>query len=115
MNFGKLISYRVCGQRVVLRFAGGTGRIELISPEIVNVFCGCETEEHHSYSIEERRMWNAPIHIEEFPEGLKIITSRLEVRVFDGFRVDVYDREGRLLCGDYRGERSYEPDRKSVV
>ena len=109
MNFGKLISYRVCGQRVVLRFAGGTGRIELISPEIVNVFCGCETEEHHSYSIEERRMWNAPIHIEEIPEGLKIITSRLEVRVFDGFRVDVYDREGRLLCGDYRGERSYEP------
>ena len=109
MKFGKLKSCRLRGQIAALEFENGEGKIELISPWIVNVFCGFETSNHHSYSIEEHRMWNTEIRAREFDGGVELCTDHLRVQVCDGFKVDVYSADGRLLCADYRGERSYEP------
>jgi alpha-glucosidase len=36
------------------------------------------------------------------------VTKALEIRVYDGFVVDFYDRSGKLLCADYQGNRQFQ-------
>ena len=40
MEFGKLCSWEKQGNRVVFQFEKRTGRVEILTPEIFNVFSG---------------------------------------------------------------------------
>ena len=48
MEFGKLCSWEKQGNRVVFQFEKRTGRVEILTPEIFNVFSGVVSEEHRS-------------------------------------------------------------------
>lgn len=105
MNYGKLHDYRVSGQKVTLQFAEREAVIEVITPEIINVFCGLEDKEHRSKAIEGDKRVPAEVCTEQKEDGIWIHTDKVSVRVCDDFYVDFYDKEGREVCADYRGER----------
>ena len=52
MCFGTLTAFRQDGQIIHLSFEGKKARVEIITPKIVNIFCGFESEDHRSKAIE---------------------------------------------------------------
>lgn len=105
MDFGKLRDYKVEGQKVILNFDGESAMVEVITPQIINVFCGFESSDHNSKAIEGDKRVPVSIAVEEKEDGLWIDTKAVAVRVSDGFYVDFFDADGKEVCMDYRGKR----------
>lgn len=105
MNFGKRKGYELKGQKVILTFEQGTGEIWAVTPKIINVFSGLESPEHNSKAIEGEKQQPVKLSLKEGEDWLQIDTEAVSVRVSDGFYVDFYDKQGKLVCADYRGER----------
>lgn len=105
MNLGKRKGYRVLGQKVILAFEQGKAEIWAVTPEIINVFCGLESEEHDSKAIDGEKEQRVKLAVEEKEDGLWIGTGSVSIRVSDGFYVDFYDGKGNAVCMDYRGKR----------
>ncbi|MDE7224574.1 MAG: DUF4968 domain-containing protein, partial [Acetatifactor sp.] len=103
MNLGKRKEYTVSGQKVTLVFEQGRAEIRAVTPEIINVFCGLESQEHNSKAIEEEKELAVELTVEDREDGLWIGTGAVNVRVSDGFYVDFYDEKGSAVCMDYRG------------
>lgn len=106
MDFGALTDFERDGQAVRLRFGEREARIELVSPGIVRVFSSMGAEERPSQAVEPGRTAPVEVRTEAGPDGVWIRTGEVSVHVGGGFLVDFYDREGRLACADYRGERT---------
>lgn len=105
MNLGKLKNYTCQQQKVLLNFEEGQARVEIITPKIINVFYGLETDDHRSYAIETDPTISTPFETESKEDGLWIKTESVIVHVCDGFFVDFYDVHGNPVCTDYRGTR----------
>ena len=105
MIFGKLTHYEQMGQVVKLDFEGRQAQIEVVTPEIVNVFCALEHEGHRSKAIEGEKSVVCEVRVEQRADGLWICTPVVRVRVCDGFYVDFYNKDGEPVCEDYRGTR----------
>ena len=106
MGFGKLRSFEKEGNRVLLHFENGDGRLEILTEKIVNVFAGFVSPKHHSAAIEGKKARPVDFTVEtETKEGLTVRTAAVTVRVFADFKVDFYRADGTILCRDYRGER----------
>lgn len=105
--FGNRRSYTVCEGTMKLQFENGEGSITPFTDEIIHVFAPLQTQEHHSKAVDVKA---TGIHFEvtEKLDYLQILTKVLEVRVYDGFILDFYDRSGKLLCADYRGNRQFK-------
>lgn len=104
MKFGKLSNYKLQGQYVYLDFEGVEARIEVITPAIINVFCGFQNNDHHSKAIEGEKTVATEVKVDKKEDGLWIATQEVSVRVADGFYVDFFDKDGKEICMDYRGE-----------
>lgn len=109
MTFGKILTYTVLDQAVRIHFEEREGQIEVYSDSIINIFAGHETADHNSYAIEGNKVQATWFRVEDSGGGICIRTERLQIRVYDEFKVDIYDSEGTLLCEDYRKKRCYEP------
>lgn len=105
MDFGKLRDYKVDGQKVILNFESNQAVIEVITSQIINVFCGLESSSHDSKAIEGDKSVPVSITVEKKQDGLWIDTKAVSVRVSDDFYVDFFDAMGNEVCMDYRGER----------
>ncbi len=109
MEFGKLISCERTGNRVNLHFEKADGRLEVVTDKILNVFSGAVSREHRSKAIEGEKAVDAPFTVEdETGEGgrcVAVSTDSVIAKIYDGFKVDFYAADGRVLCRDYRGER----------
>lgn len=105
MDFGKLRDYKVDGQKIILNFESKEATIEVITPQIINVFCGLESSSHNSKAIEGDKSVPVSITVEKKQDGLWIDTKAVSVRISDGFYVDFFDAKGNEVCMDYRGER----------
>lgn len=105
MKFGRLTGYEISGQQVRLDFEGYGAVIQAVTPQIINVFCGFESSDHRSRSIEGKKELPVDLVVEEKTDGLRISTGQVGVRVSDNFYVDFLDREGQEVCVDYRGDR----------
>ncbi|MCD8067968.1 MAG: DUF4968 domain-containing protein [Lachnospiraceae bacterium] len=106
MNCGRLLHYEVKGQIIYLNFEHQKARIEVITPQIVNVFAGLMSEDHRSKAIEGDKAVPCGIRVEQREDGLWIFTPELGVRVCDDFLVDFFDKNSELVCADYRGSRT---------
>ena len=104
MKYGKLSNYELRGQQIYLDFEGVKARIEVLTPTIINVFCGFKTKEHHSKAIEGEKTIATEVRVEKKKDGLWISTQEVLTRVTDGFYVDFYDKNGQEVCVDYRGD-----------
>jgi len=105
LKLGKLTDYRVNGQEVILDFEGREARVWVVTPYIINVFCGEDGNRPCSKAIEGDKMILVSPKVCQKEDGLWIHTGKVSVRVSDGFYVDFYDENGVEVCGDYRGER----------
>ena len=105
--YGKIVDYSLEGQKLVIQFEKYKGIIEAFTDEIINVFCGFETETHRSKAIEGEKHKETKVSVTKDETGLIFTTDKLRVYIADEFKVDFYDAEGRLLCADYRGKREY--------
>lgn len=104
--YGKLMSHQLNHQILHLTFEKGHGRIEVLSPSVINVFSPLKTLSHESRAIENRGFENCTITVSESKEGLVLKTEQVSVHVHDDFKVDFYTLEGSAICLDYRGERT---------
>lgn len=105
--FGNRKAYEVKEGVVTLFFEQGIGQITPYTDEIINVFSPTMCEEHRSKAIEGEKKAGIHFSVTERIDHLEITTAALKVCVYDDFKVDFYDKEDRLLCADYRGDRKF--------
>lgn len=112
MNFGRIIDYKICENKIMIQFERMTGQIEIITDTIINVFAGFSSRKHCSKAIEGNKNIDTTFSVREVKkeadkiEVIVIATSSVIVRVHENFKVDFYSADGRVLCRDFCGERS---------
>lgn len=104
-TFGKIISHALDANTLNLHFENGEGCVQVITGQIVRIFSQLEPQPTFSKAIEGDHSQPAAVTVTEEDGCLVLATESLTVRVFDGFYVDFYDAEGKLLCADSREER----------
>ena len=102
-KFGRLTGHRVNGNIINLEFENGTGRLEIITDRIINVFSPFESEDHRSKAIEGKKALKTAFTCEKQGAALVIGTAYLTAKVWSDFKVDFYRHDGKTLCRDYRG------------
>lgn len=104
-NFGKLLSHALEGNVLQLQFEGGAATVTVVTQDIIRIFSQLEPQPTFSKAIEGDPCKETAFTVEQMEEGLLLTTGSVQVRVFDGFYVDFYDAQGKLLCADSRGQR----------
>jgi len=99
------LGYQIKGQNIFCEFEERTANIQIITPEIIRVFCPLESESEISKAIEGEKEIPTVVNVQEKEEGLWISTEKVKILVSDDFYVDFYDAQNREICMDYRGER----------
>lgn len=108
--FGTLQNYSQEKQTVTLCYEKQTAEVTVISDTIINVFVPFVSPKHRSKAVTEAAFAGdtehpAPFTLDKTPGCLVLTTASLICRIYDDFKMDFYDREGRLLCADHRGQR----------
>lgn len=107
--YGKLIGCEKSGQSIAIQFEDGTGYLDIFSETIINVFAGIHSREHYSKAIEDRDKKRdasqTEVKIEKEAECIVVKTTEITAKVYDEFKIDFYDKTGKLVCKDYRGNR----------
>lgn len=106
MDFGKMLSYEQSGNCVKFHFEKMDGRVEIITEKIMNVFAGFCSEDHRSRAIEGEKAKETPFQVGEKEGAVVISTPAVTAKVYDDFKVDFYQADGRVLCRDYREKRT---------
>ena len=104
-NFGSLLSHDISGNSLNLRFENGEGMLQVITADIIRVFSQLEAQPTFSKAIEGDPCKETAFAVEETEGGLVLTTESLRVQISDGFYVDFYNADGKLLCADSRAER----------
>lgn len=103
--FGTLLNYEQNHQTVILHYENQTVQIQIITDNIINVFVPYCTTKHYSKAIEGNKERPVSYTVSRTGGCLTITTDFLICKVYDNFIIDFYDKEGSLLCADYRGKR----------
>jgi len=103
--FGKLLNHSTENNKVFLNFEKNIGRIEIISPVVINVFSPLKYDDHYSRAIEDLRIEDCSFTVEDKAGYIEIKTEALTVHVYDNFKVNFYDKAGNTLCEDLKQER----------
>lgn len=102
---GKLLNYSVDDNKILLEFEKNKCIVTIVNENVVNFFVPLFREERNSKAVEQEIDNNADFQVEKKDEALSISTTNLEVKIYDDFKVDIYNSNGEALCRDYRGER----------
>lgn len=103
--FGKIKNFVQEENKIFVEFEKKLATIELISDSIVNFFVPFLRQERLSKAIEGLKIQKCNFYVEEKNSGIIINTEKLKISISDGFIVDIYDKQGNILCEDYRGVR----------
>jgi len=103
--FGKLLNYEVEENVININFEGKKAFVKIINSYIINFFVPLYREERNSKAIENLKDSHCDFLVENIEGGIQISTEKLIVKIYDEFRVDIYDKDGKILCEDYRGEK----------
>ncbi|GFP75844.1 glycoside hydrolase family 31 protein [Clostridium fungisolvens] len=104
--FGKIVSHKVEDNKIHLEFEKNKGILEVINPMIVNVFCPLKYNNHYSRAVENLNIEQCEILVQEKGSYIEIKTEALLIKVYEDFKVDFYNIEGKILCEDFREERA---------
>ena len=99
MEFGKLCSWEKQGNRVVFQFEKRTGRVEILTPEIFNVFSGVVSEEHRSKAIEGDKSVAVDFTAAEADGAVEISTNAVTARISKS----IFIRRTALFCAGTTG------------
>ncbi|WP_055669652.1 glycoside hydrolase family 31 protein [Desnuesiella massiliensis] len=103
--FGKILSHSIEKNKVFFQFEEGQGRVEIITPWIINIFSPLKYDDHYSRAIEDLKIESCSFKVKAKECCIEIKTEALTVKVYEDFKVDFYDKQGRVLCEDFREER----------
>ena len=103
--FGKIVKTRKEKNTVFILFEKRDLQITAYTDSIIRVFSDCSGENPVSYAIEGDKKTDTSVSLEEADGCVIISTKELTVKVYDEAKVDFYDKQGKALCLDYRGER----------
>lgn len=119
-DYGRIKSYKTNGNTVSVEFENFTGEITVVTENIINIFAPHASQDHRSKAIEGDKYNGAKFEVSQKDNAVVVRTEKLEVRVFDGYKVDFYDSDGKCLCTDYRaelvyGENGLDPERIAIM
>lgn len=104
---GKIKSYSVAENRITLEFEKANGFVEVISDDIIRVFEDLDGINHVTDAITEDLRKCGEFKVNRLDDCIRIDTKKVIVKVYDDYRVDFFDTDEKLVCGDYRGERKF--------
>lgn len=103
--YGKITGARQNGSAVFVTFENGELEVTAYTDRIIRVFSDCSGVRPESFAIEGDKRTDTPVRMEEMEGYVAISTRELTVKVWDEAVTDFYDKDGKALCMDYRGER----------
>lgn len=106
MNLGKLNEYLVNDSDITLCYENGEAYVKVISHKIINFFVPLFRAERQSKAVENLECDECDFEVSTIENGIKIATDELIVKIYDEFKVDIYDKDENVLCEDYRGEKA---------
>lgn len=107
---GKLLKHSINNNKVVLSYENKECIVTIVNENVINFFVPLFREERNSKAVEKELDSNVEFTVESKEDVLIITTKNLEIKIYDEFKVDIYNSNGEILCRDYRGER--EPFRR---
>lgn len=105
--FGKLQSCQCAGNVITVTCEQGQLEVTVLTERIIRVFSQLGSERPQSKAIEGNKSKEVPFTVDRKDDCVQIETSELVVKICDDAKVDIYDKNGRALCRDYRGERTF--------
>lgn len=102
---GKLLGCEADDQKITLKYEKRNAFIEVLTDSIIRFFVPFQSENTVSKAIEGDKKQPSKVYVEKNEDHYTINTDSLCIKVFDDFKVDIYDVQGKLLCADYRGGR----------
>ena len=102
---GKLLKHSINNNKVVLSYENKECIVTIVNENVINFFVPLFREERNSKAVEKELDSNVEFTVESKENVLIITTKNLEIKIYDEFKVDIYNSSGEILCRDYRGER----------
>ncbi|MDU4935191.1 MAG: glycoside hydrolase family 31 protein [Peptostreptococcaceae bacterium] len=104
---GEIKDYLVNNNKIDIKFSEICASVEIINSDIINFFVPLFRKQKKSKAIENLIIEkNVEFKVEQFEKYIQINTKSLLVKIYDEFKVDIYNNEGKLICSDYRGKRN---------
>lgn len=103
--FGRLIKAIKEKNEIQFQFQYGRGILTIINPYVINVFSPIKNENRNSYAVENIYYETCKIEVEKLKEYVEVRTEELIIKIYDEFKIDIYDQNRKALCEDYRGNR----------
>lgn len=108
--FGKLINYEINENIVLVNYENIQCEITIINDGVINFFAPTFRKERNSKAVETIENKKVEFKVNREENVININTKKLNIKVYDDFKVDIYNSNGEVLCRDYRGTR--EPFRR---
>ena len=105
VSYGKIVEARQEGTSVYITFENGELEVTAYTDLIIRIFSDLSGVRPASHAIEGDKRTDISVRMEASEGGVRIFTEELTVEVGDEARCDFYDKGGKALCMDYRGER----------
>lgn len=102
---GKIINYNIEKNVVKINFENGSTYVKVINDEIINFFIPNVSDEHNSKALDKLNDEDTKFSVRFMGQLITIITKSLVVKIYGGFNIDIYDKDGNVLCEDYRLKR----------
>ena len=106
-KFGVLNDYSVLDNDIILSYENCEAFVKVINSKVINFFVPMLRAERQSKAVEDLKVEECDFEIEKIENGIKITTEHLIVKIYDEFKVDIYDKDNNILCEDYRGEKNH--------
>ncbi|MCI1859181.1 MAG: glycoside hydrolase family 31 protein [Sporolactobacillus sp.] len=102
--FGKIENCKRQGSRIVIGFVSGRIMVQVVTSSMIRFFTSFSGENYPSKAIENLEKISCDIDMRREAEAVVIATEKLTVRIHEDCKIDIYDKSGRVLCADYRGQ-----------
>ncbi|WP_288221263.1 glycoside hydrolase family 31 protein [uncultured Clostridium sp.] len=103
--FGKILDYKINKNVIKVQFEEIEALISIINENVVNFFVPLYKNERNSKAVENLEYRDVNFSAQLKDSKLLIKMNKLNIEVNDNFKIDIYDKNGEVLCRDYRGER----------
>ncbi|MBQ5600055.1 MAG: glycoside hydrolase family 31 protein [Lachnospiraceae bacterium] len=105
-EYGKIRNVEKINSGVCISFEKANIEVHILTKWIIRFFTGMMQEPVHSKAIAKNDFGKTFYQVERLSDHVEIRTEKLSVQIFDGGLIDIYDKNGTVLCLDYRGEQS---------
>lgn len=103
--FGKMKNFKVDKNIIKIKYEKLETKITIINSSTVNFFVPNFRKNQKSNAIENLIVEPCNIDVLKQNSYIEITTDNLVIKIYDEFKVDIYNKKGKIICEDYRGNR----------